>query len=55
MSFEIANYSDFKITKEIVEKSLKAIEVLRNLIENGSSYMHEHDLINVESFSRAQP
>lgn len=48
-SFEIANYSHFKITKEMVDKSLRAIEVLRNLIENGSSYVHDHDLINVES------
>jgi hypothetical protein len=28
---------------------LRAIEVLRNLIENGSSYVHDHDLTNVES------
>jgi len=48
-SFEIANYSHFKITKEMVDKSLRAIEVLRNLIENGSSYVHDHDLTNVES------
>lgn len=50
-SFEIASYSDFEITKEIVEKSMRAIEVLRDLVENGSSYMHEHELINVESCS----
>ncbi len=47
-SFEIANYSDFKITKEIVDKSLRAIEVLKALIESGSSYVHDHDLTNVE-------
>ncbi len=49
-SFEIANYSNFKITKEMVDKSLRAIEVLRNLIENRSSYVHDHDLTNVESY-----
>ena len=48
-SFEIANYSHFKITKEMVDKSLRAIEVLRNLIENGSSYVQDRDLTNVES------
>lgn len=50
-SFEIANYSDFKLTKEMVDKSLRAIEVLKDLIENGSSSVHNHDLTDVESSS----
>ena len=54
-SFEIANYSNFKITKEMVDKSLRAIEVLKGLIENGSSSMHEHDPVNVESYPSVQP
>ena len=54
-SFEIANYSNFKITKEMVDKSLRAIEVLKGLIENGSSSMHEHDPVNVDSYSSVRP
>jgi len=50
-SFEIANYSDFKLTKEMVDKSLRAVEVLKDLIEKGSSSVHNHDLTDVESSS----
>jgi hypothetical protein len=54
-SFEIANYSAFKITEEIIDKSFKAIEVLRSLIENMSPYVHENDLLNVESYPSVRP
>ena len=47
-SFEIANYSDFKLTKEMVDKSLRAVEVLKDLIENGGSSVHNHDPTYVE-------
>ena len=50
-SFEIANYSDFKLTKEMVDKSLRAVEVLKNLIENGSSHVSDYDLNNDEASS----
>ncbi len=50
-SFEIANYSDFKLTKEMVDKSLRAVEVLKDLIEKGSSSVHNHDPADVESSS----
>ncbi len=53
-SFEIANYSDFKITKEIVDKNLRAIEVLKDFIDNRNSYVRDHNQTNVETYSRVQ-
>jgi hypothetical protein len=35
--FEIANYSKINLTEEILFKCLKAVEVLKDLIEGGSS------------------
>ena len=34
-AFEIADYSDFKPTKEMFDKSLRAVELLRSVIEHG--------------------
>ena len=35
--FEITNYSDSKLTKEMYDRSLRAVELLKDLIESGSS------------------
>ena len=36
-AFEIANYSDSKPSKEMYDRSLRAVELLKDLIESGSS------------------
>ena len=49
--FEIANYSDFKLTKEMVDKSLEAVRLMKEMIEDGSSRLSDHELTHDESTS----
>jgi hypothetical protein len=43
-SFEIANYSDSKLTKELLDKTFKAVELLKGVIERGSSGEDDQEL-----------
>ena len=45
--FEIANYSKINLTEEMLLKCLKAVEVLKDLIEGGSSRVSD-DVIELE-------
>ncbi len=47
--FEIANYSNQKLTKEMLEKSLEAVMLMKEMIEDGSSHMSDHELTHDES------
>jgi hypothetical protein len=49
--FEIANYSGSKLTKEAFDKNMRAVEVLKDLIDNESSSVSDHDLNHDESSS----
>ena len=49
--FEIANYSNFKLTKEMLDKSLEAVKLMKALIENRSSRLSDHELMHDESSS----
>jgi hypothetical protein len=40
-SFEIANYSKINLKKNMLFKCLKGVEVLRDLIEGGSSHVSD--------------
>jgi hypothetical protein len=40
--FEIANYSNIKLTKENYDKCLKGVQVLKDLIDSESSYRSDH-------------
>ena len=45
--FEIANYSGSKLTKEMYDRSLRAVELLKDLIESGGSRAHAKSSLNV--------
>jgi hypothetical protein len=47
--FEIANYSSQKLTKEMLDKSLEAVRLMKELIEDGSSHLSDHELTHDES------
>jgi len=49
--FEIANYSNFKLTKEMLNESLEAVRLLKEQIENGSPHLRDHELTHDESTS----
>ena len=49
-SFEIINYSKIKSTREMLSKCLDSVEVLRDLITRGDSYMSD-DFKEVDKFS----
>ena len=49
--FEIANYSKFKLTKEMLDKSLEAVRLMKEMIEEGSSRLSDHELMHDESSS----
>jgi len=49
--FEIANYSGSKLTKEAFDKNMRAVEVLKDLIDNENSSVSDHDLNHDESSS----
>lgn len=48
--FEIANYSKINLTEEMLFKCLKAVEVLKDLIEGGSSRVSD-DVIEIDETS----
>jgi hypothetical protein len=50
--FEIANYSKINLTEEMLSKCLKAVEVLKDLIEGGSSRVSD-DVVELEETSSA--
>jgi hypothetical protein len=47
--FEIANYSNQKVTKEMLDKSLEAVRLMKEMIEDGSSHLSDHELTHDES------
>jgi hypothetical protein len=49
--FEIANYSNFKLTKEMLDKSLKAVKLMKKIIEDGSSRLNDQEIAHDESSS----
>jgi hypothetical protein len=49
--FEIANYSNIKLTKEILDKSLETVRLLKEQIENSSPHLRDHELTHDEYIS----
>ena len=51
-SFEIAKYSKINLTKEILFKCLKGVEMLKDLIEGGGSHVSD-DIVELDEASLA--
>ena len=47
--FEFANYSKSKLTNEVFNRTLKAVELLKDLIEGGDMRAHDQDLSHEDS------
>jgi hypothetical protein len=54
-AFEIASYSNFILTNEVLDKSLEAVRLMKETIENGSSHLSAHEQTQDESSARGYP
>ena len=54
-AFEIASYSNFILTNEVLDKSLEAVRLMKETIENGSSHLSAHEQTHDESSARGYP
>jgi hypothetical protein len=54
-AFEIASYSNFLLTNEILDKSLEAVRLMKETIEDGSSPLSAHEQTHDESSARGYP